>query len=689
MKFRHLLLLILSINVICFSCDKPEEPKKPGIPIEDFWDDDEEDDDDDFVVDEPSDDSNVPAGFKDEKDDTSEDKIGSFDYAKLAKAGHPRLLMSEKDFDDLKTRLGKDKANNKVLLMIHRVIISKAEEYAASTKAMNDPSTHEDNVSELLTLAYAYRVTGASKYFNRLNDDVNNILKWSKISGGELGTGEHSFAIALVYDWLYYELTYDQRVGLRKFLVNNAITPSMSYSFRKFQGNWNQIGNGGIMCAALATYEKNKNAAYNAIEAGVVDNKSTLQKILVGGGYPEGIGYWAYGMSYQVALFQSLLNIFGHTAGLTEVSGVMDSGMYGLMMHGTIYTSFAYNDGGTTGDNNLIPTWWYAAQKKDVDLVYGELYLINTERYSTHYSRFTALIPALLKSFNPDLILSQKPSDKIWSCEGEMPLCIVRRGWNYDKTDCYLGIKGGYADTWQTMKTAHGHMDAGSFVFEAEGIRWSDDVTRPGYSNWNSALEKAGGASSKTDQKDIKWGTFNIHALCHSTLVSYTNDGTISKLHSTDHYVDGKATLSKVFDNSTGQGAELDMSAPLKGQVKSATRTVLLLPDGTLQVTDEITALDSQDSVVEWRMISQATAEESTSGITLTAVKDSSKKRNVSVSCDNSSVSIAYNIYDTVIPSDWTGFTYIQTISDKKIASWRATVPKGETVTFTTKLTKP
>ena len=156
---------------------------------------------------------------------------------------------------------------------------------------MNDPSSHEDNVSELLTLAYAYRVTGSSKYFTRLNDDVNNILKWSKISGGELGTGEHSFAIAIVYDWLYYDLTYDQRVGLRKFLVNKAIVPSMSFDFRKFWGNWNQVGNGGVMCAALATYEKNKLAAYDAIEAGVVDNKTTLQKILVGGGYPEGIGF--------------------------------------------------------------------------------------------------------------------------------------------------------------------------------------------------------------------------------------------------------------------------------------------------------------------------------------------------------------------------------------------------------------
>ena len=76
------------------------------------------------------------------------------------------------------------------------------------------------------------------------------------------------------------------------------------------------------------------------------------------------------------------------------------------------------------------------------------------------------------------------------------------------------------------------------------------------------------------------------------------------------------------------------------------------------------------------------------SGIELTAVKDSKKKRKLSASCNDSGVAITYSIINTVIPSDWTGFTYIQTIKDKKIASWKATVPKGTTVTFTTRLTK-
>ena len=120
----------------------------------------------------------------------------------------------------------------------------------------------------------------------------------------------------------------------------------------------------------------------------------------------------------------------------------------------------------------------------------------------------------------------------------------------------------------------------------------------------------------------------------------------------------------------------------------SARRTILLLADGTLEVTDQITALDDIDSVVEWRMISQSTMSSNSSGIELTGVKDSKKQRKLSASCSDSNVGISYSIIKTVIPSDWTGFTYIQTIKDRKIASWKATVPKGTTVTFTTTLKK-
>ena len=41
----------------------------------------------------------------------------------------------------------------------------------------------------------------------------------------------------------------------------------------------------------------------------------------------------------------------------------------------------------------------------------------------------------------------------------------------------YIGVKGGMA------KRNHGHMDAGSFVFDAYGKRWSEDLMVPEYTS--------------------------------------------------------------------------------------------------------------------------------------------------------------------------------------------------------------
>lgn len=682
MKICRYIVLLMLTAMLAAACHRPEKAKDPGgdDPIEDPVPQDPED---------PEDPDPHP-GFVEEPDDNTGDHQLSFDYSVLARAGHPRLMMGEEDFAALQLRLGKQKASNVTLCKIHHVLAVKANSYASASAAISDPSAHENNVAELLTLAYAYRATGGSSYLAKIHKDLKNIIKWTSLGSSWLGIGEQSLALAVVYDWLYYDLSYDERVGLHKLLINKSVTPSLSGDFREDYGNWNQVGNGGAICAALALYEKDKSKCVAAIESGIANNKQILTKIMAGGGgYPEGASYWNYGMSYQVALLQSLFSIFGHTAGLQEVEGLMDSGAYALMVHSSTGSSFSYADGGSTGDPHMIPSWWYAAQKNDASLAYAENHLLDSEKYLSDYSRLMPLIPALLKDYNPDPVLEGAPDRYLWHCDGEMPLCIVRRGWTYGASDLYLGIKGGNCNTWKTMNTAHGHMDAGSFVFEAEGVRWSDDVMRPSYSAWFSALTNAGSRSGDTSQSGLRWSTFNVNALCHSTIVSYTNDGSVSgKLHASDQYVDGHAAITEVIDRDGVQGAVLDMSGPMKGQVKSATRSITLLADGSLEVKDVIQALDSKASVLEWRMLSKSTATLASDGILLKANSDASKQRKLSATSSDSSVTITYSTWQPVVPSDWTGFTYYQTITGRIIAGWKATVPAGKTVTFTSILRK-
>ena len=392
------------------------------------------------------------------------------DYSVLDNAPHPRLMMTEDDFTDLKRRLGQDKASNQTLCKIHHAIIVKAQAYASAAQIPSDPSSHENNVAEILALCYAWRTTGNVTFLSKLLKDIDAAIAWKDLGSG-LAVGEQSLALAVAYDWIYGELSQKQRDGISNLLVDKAIKGTMKASFRSLYGNWNQVGNGGVMSAALAVYENDNTACKANIETGLVDNSKVLRKIMAGGGgYPEGTSYWNYGMTYQAVLLESMLTIFSHTCKITEIEGLMDSGMYALMSHGTMNTVFSYADGGSSGDQPMLASWWYAARKNDASLAFAENHLLDEEKYISNYARLTPLVPAFLKSFNPDEGLSRPPETSVWHCHGEMPLCIVRRGWTYSPSDIYLGIKGGNCNTWRTMSTSHGHMDAGSFVFEAAGL---------------------------------------------------------------------------------------------------------------------------------------------------------------------------------------------------------------------------
>ena len=66
------------------------------------------------------------------------------------------------------------------------------------------------------------------------------------------------------------------------------------------------------------------------------------------------------------------------------------------------------------------------------------------------------------------------------------PLVIVKRGWEQSPASRYLAMKGGCCGD------SHGHMDAGSFVFDAAGVRWAYDISRPEYEDVEYAMAQYG-----------------------------------------------------------------------------------------------------------------------------------------------------------------------------------------------------
>ena len=639
-------------------------------------------------------DDDIPEGFVDDPDDLAADPVMTFDYSVLAKAGHPRLMIDSEGFKSLKEKVTTGRFTHKTLAKLHNEVIARAGRTVDTNRKF---TTTDDNymiVDNLVTCAYAYRMTGHTKYLSKVRSDLTTLCAFPNWDYTNLSHGEISLAAAIAYDWLYYDLTLEERRMVRRAISEKVLLPWRTYNGSKHTGNWNSIKTSGVACAALAVYEKDKVLARTIIEKVVVDeNLPATKNIYVGGGYTEGLHYWDYGGTYEICLIGSLEHIFGHSAGLMEVPGLLESGKLATYGHGTAGTEYAYSDGGGNADRPFVASWWFAAMNDDPEMMYVEKKHIDKWYKDTPMTgndgdlryRMLALMIAMIRDYNLEVSMIP-PADKVFQCGGNAPLVIVRNGWKFDGTDTYLGIKGGLTNT------GHAHMEVGAFVFEAEGERWSDDMMRPGYGDWFDALYAAGGNSGNSDQKAMRWDTFQISNLCHSTIVSYTNDGSVlDKIHSTDYYVDGFASIDQVIESDDRQGAVVNMTAPMKGQLKSARRTIEIVNKLELVVTDEITALDNQDCVLEWRMLSIAGSALASDKSNIVLTTKTNKTRTLTVQTSDSSVAPELTTWVPKCPhgtDNWCKPGYHGSIQDRTIVGWKVTIPKGKTVRFVTTLKK-
>ena len=608
-----------------------------------------------------------------------------FDSQTIIRKKHPRLLIDRQDAKEMKTKLSTADNSYASLKQMDKIIMDQAAKVIAENQDITKPSSHSNNMLHLLPLAYRYRIHGDKSVLPKLKKDLLDICQgdWGT---GFLGISESSFAVSVTYDWIWETLSKKERDIVCNALIEKVLKQSAFNHFRGFKGNWCSICNCGIISACIAICEYAPQIAEEYLNSSYWNNHENIKTFYKGGGYPEGCGYWGYGTSYQVCITEALRKIYGHDGGLYETPGLAESAKFALYSHGTMNTTFSFADGGSTHDGPLQASWWFAIQEKNPSLAYGEKRLLDKGRYAEKMPRMLPAIAVICKDYDLDSAGFNPPAEEVWSCQGETPLCIVRKGWKYNKSDIYLGIKGGDCNSWKTMVTSHSHMDAGSFVFEADGVRWSDDVMRPSYGPWFKALREAGSHSGATYQSGLRWNTFNVNNLAHSCIVAYCNDGSVEgKNHPSDYDVDGSASVTAI-DEDGRQGAIIDMTAPMKGQVKSATRTIVVLKDGTLEVTDVIEALQEMDCPVEWRMLTKADAEANSDNITLSH-KD--RVRTLEVKVSDEDIKPEYKVLQPVLPESWTDeFTYCQKINGREIATWSATVPAGKTVTFVTTLHK-
>ena len=517
---------------------------------------------------------------------------GTFNYS-LVK-NHPRLLMLADEEESIKKVL----VDNDFMKESHEYVINQCKiivnldklTYKKDGKRLLAVS--REALRRIFYLSYGYRMTGSQLYLIKAKAELNAVCDFADWNPSHyLDVGEMCMAVAIGYDWLYEDLDKPLKKKIRRSIVDKAFTTSKISSYNWFydrENNWNQVCNAGLVYGALAILEDEPILSVEIIEKALRTNRKALEIYAPDGNYPEGPGYWGYGTTFQVLMNAALNSSLGNDAGLSEAKGFIESAnymMYSNSPSGQLF-NFADNNSRT---NPLFAMFWFADKTGNSSLLYEEVKLFNSGKYFNNSGEARVMPIALIFGKNIALDKMSAPQKQVWVGQGVTPIVIVRTGWS-GESDKYLGIKAG------TASTNHGHMDAGSFVYDVGATRWAMDFGMQSY----EVVEAAGVDLWNMGQNSDRWDVFRLHNKNHNTLT----------INNQRHNVSGKATILNVFDSEDKKGASVDFTdvLNLSGELKSAVRTATIENNDFLQIIDQMEA-GNKSVDVYWNMVCQGSAE--------------------------------------------------------------------------------
>jgi len=510
----------------------------------------------------------------------------SFNYNIVNKKGHPRLLLNAGEEDQLLRTIHTQPG----FLKIHQMIIDKCDKllkmpvvfYHIEAKRLQAGYECSERI---FYLSYAYRITHDKKYLYRVEPEIKSLCSFPNWNPNHyLDTSTITMSLAIAYDWLYDQLSSELKTLISEAIVKKGFNSSKTRPgnwFYSLNTNWNSVCNAGLVYGALAIFDVEPRASADIIEKCMNTIHLPLQSYAPDGAYPEGYDYWEYGTELQVLLNAELENIFGTDNGLTQSKGFLESAYYMLHMVGPSGYCFNYSDCSNSLPTCNLTTFWFAKEVKDSSILWWEKDRLDRSQISI--GRYSPLLLTLLKDIKFNKI--SKPKQTMWVGRGIMPVVLVRSGWKLNSI--FFGIKGGLAFH------SHAHMDAGSFVFDALGVRWAMDLRSQEY----ESLEKAKVDLFNGKQDGQRWKILRMNSLHHNTLT----------INGHYHDVNIPATIKEVIISKKMRGATIDLSGVLKADLKSATRTAVLINNKYLQIVDSLTA-NEQMAQIQWTMCTSATA---------------------------------------------------------------------------------
>ena len=506
----------------------------------------------------------------------------------LGDVEHPRIMLFEED----EKAIAKMVEDHDQWEKIHAAILQESEEILSLPPVERIQigrrllGKSREALRRIFHLSYAFRMTGEDKFLQRAEKELLAVSHFSDWNPSHfLDVAEMTMAVAIGYDWLFEHLSEDSRKIMREAIVKKGLEPSYDDQYNWFltaTHNWNQVCNAGMTFGAMAIYEDYPELAKKTIERGIESIKLPMEDYQPDGAYPEGYSYWDYGTSFNVLFLSALEKAYNDDFGLNSTPGFLKTA--GFYEHMTGVTGKPYNWGDAGTGSNLTPAmFWFAQKNNDPSLVWSEKDFLKQD----DYSRFTRnrLFPAIMIwGMGTDFDQIEEPESTFWTGQGANPVAFMRTSWT-DPNAIYLGFKAG------SPSVNHGHMDIGSFIMEADGIRWAMDFGMQSYESLESKGMKIFGRTQDAE----RWTILRLNNFVHNTL---TVDGHLQ-------LVDGYARIDRHSRGQDFQFAISDISSVYKGQIKAAVRGVAVVDENHVLIQDEITAL-KESRTVRWNMLTPA-----------------------------------------------------------------------------------
>ena len=443
----------------------------------------------------------------------SGDQVISDLIEKSGMNAHPRLIMTEEKFSNLRSHIG----DGSVTAILLEELRSEAED-VLKRERLSYVIDSEDFLLEtskelqrrVAALALAYNIFGKKEYAQRCFIELQTACDFQDWSPYHfLDTAEMCTAFAYAYDWLYHWMTPEQRELLRTNMIEKGLKQVMadytrpinevSRSYHWYQAeeaeNWKFVCTGGTNLAALAIGDE-EDAREISAKVLTYGYKRAYTCVRLGygamdGTYVEGLGYWDYATYYIGLQSSALKSATGTDYGLADYEGIKKSADFIRYMSSNTPISFSFGDDRDSRNTGWAVFLWIGEQLNEPG--YSALRLRNIAA-DPDFNYLDVLWIDESKQTGEEV---QKDTD--WGSVGASNASF-RNTW--DKSGIVAALHTG-----TNNYRLHGHFDLGSFYVESNGARFFTDLGNEKY---------------KLDDRKY---SYRIKAEGHNTLVINPNQG--------------------------------------------------------------------------------------------------------------------------------------------------------------------